>query len=156
MALLTIRLDEDFINAIKAKANLEHGTVTDLVRKALVNYMNADINVQNEILCSLEQVNKSVRKSNENYALFHALFLQYLKYFFAFNKSEMDKWVAPSGNPKDTIALRQKMVSTGEKIRDDFIHSFPKDSKGLNRLIEKMFSDCLLEDAEERDAKDGK
>lgn len=153
MGLITIRLDDDLINAVKAKANLEHGTVTDLVKRAIVSYMNADINIQNEILGSIEQINKNVKKSNDNYALFHALFLQYLKYFFAFNKSELDKWVAPGGNSKDTIALREKNMAIGEKYRDTFIRNFPKDSRNLNRLIEQMFSDCLLEDVEERDAK---
>ena len=156
MSILTLRLDDDLINAIKAKANLEHGTVTDLVKRAIVSYMNADLNIQNEILGSLEQVSKNIKKTNQNYAVFHALFLQYLKYFFAFNKSELDKWVAPSGNPKDTVAIREKNMAIGEKYRDTFIHNCPKDSRNLNNLIEQMFSDCLMEDVEERDKQEKK
>ena len=48
-------------NAIRAKAQLENTTVTDLIRRAICEYLNRDINVSNEILGTLEQINKNVK-----------------------------------------------------------------------------------------------
>ena len=150
--LIAIRLDDDLLNAVKARASLEHGTVTDLVKRAIISYMNADMNIQNEILGYLEQVNKSVKTNNQNYAVFYSLFFEYLTYFFAFNISEFEKWSSSDNDKEKTIAIRKKQIEKGERFRNDFKDRFTHNSRNLRRVIENLFADCLVEDVEERDS----
>jgi division protein CdvB (Snf7/Vps24/ESCRT-III family) len=70
-SFIGIKVDGDLHEAIKAKAQLEQMSVSDLLRRAIVEYMNRDINVSNEILGTLEQLNKNVKKCNDQYVLFH-------------------------------------------------------------------------------------
>ena len=60
-SFIGIKVDSDLHEAIKAKAQLEQMNVSDLLRRAIVEYMNRDINVSNEILGTLEQINKNVK-----------------------------------------------------------------------------------------------
>ena len=47
-SFIGIKVDSDLHEAIKAKAQLEQMSVSDLLRRAIVEYMNRDINVSNE------------------------------------------------------------------------------------------------------------
>ena len=76
-SFIGIKVDRELHEAIKAKAQLEQMNVSDLLRRAIVEYLNRDINVSNEILGTLEQINKNVKSCNDRYVLFHSLFLHF-------------------------------------------------------------------------------
>lgn len=144
-SFIGIKVDGDLHEAIKAKAQLEQMSVSDLLRRAIVEYMNRDINVSNEILGTLEQLNKNVKKCNDQYVLFHSLFLHFLKYFFAINKSEMDKWKSPDGNRENTLAVRNTIMKTGAEYRDSFVKNFRNENIHLRKLIDSMLLDFMTE-----------
>ena len=49
-SFIGIKVDGDLHEAIKAKAAMEKMSVSDLLRRSIVEYLNRDINVSNEIL----------------------------------------------------------------------------------------------------------
>ena len=144
-SFIGIKVDRELNNAIRAKAQLENTTVTDLIRRAICEYLNRDINVSNEILGTLEQINKNVKNCNDEYVLFHSLFLHFLKYFFAIHKSELDKWVSPDGNKANTIALRNNIMNTGAGYRDLFVSNFENENKHLRKLFDSMLLNFMTE-----------
>ena len=146
-SFIGIKVDKDLHEAIKAKAQLERMNVSDLLRRAIVEYLNKDINVSNEILGTMEQINKNVKKCNDQYVLFHSLFLHFLKYYFAINKSEMDKWKSPDGNRENTLAVRNTIMKTGAEYRDMFVSNFGNENKHLRKLIDTMLLDFMTEPA---------
>lgn len=143
--LIGFKADDELNNTIKAKAKLENITVTDLLRRAVTEYLYKDINVQNELLGTLEQINKNIKKTNDQYSVFHSLFLHYLKYFFAVNKSEMDKWKSPNNNQQETIQIQTKIMETGGDYRDKFVSSFKKENTHIQNLIEILLADYMTE-----------
>ncbi len=148
-SFIGFKVDKDLHDAIRAKSEFENTTVTDLIKRAVVEYLNKDINVSNEILGTLEQINKNIKKCNDQYSVFHSLFLHYLKYYFAINKVEIDKWVSPDGNQSNTIALRNNIMKSGESYRDLFVQNFSKENKHLRKLIEILLLDYMTEPVEE-------
>ncbi len=144
-SFIGIKVDKDLHEAIKAKAQLENMSVSDLFRRAIVEYLNRDINVSNEILGTLEQINKNVKNCNDKQMLYHSLFLHFLKYFFAINKSEIDKWVSPDHDKANTLVLRNNIMNTGADYRDKFVQNFTSENKHLRSLIDKMLMDFMTE-----------
>lgn len=144
-SFIGIKVDGDLHEAIKAKAAMEKMSVSDLLRRSVVEYLNRDINVSNEILGTMEQINKNVKKCNDQYVLFHSLFLHYLKYFFAVNKSEIDRWVSPDHKKENTIAMRNNIMNKGAEFRDLFVENFCSENKHLRKLIDTLLLDFMTE-----------
>ncbi len=144
-SFIGIKVDKDMHDAIKAKAQLEKMSVSDLFRRAVVEYLNKDINVSNEILGTMEQINKNIKKCNDQYVLFHSLFLHFLKYYFAIEKSEMDKWKSPDNNMENTLIIRNNIMKKGSEYRDMFVSNFAKENIHLRKLIDTMLLDFMTE-----------
>lgn len=151
-SFIGIKVDSDLHEAIKAKAQLEQMNVSDLLRRAIVEYMNRDINVSNEILGTLEQINKNVKSCNDRYVLFHSLFLHFLKYYFAISKSELDKWVSPDHKKENTLIMRNNIMSKGAEYRDSFVDNFRNENKHLRSLIDKMLLELTTEPVSSNDS----
>lgn len=151
-SFIGIKVDSDLHEAIKAKAQLEQMSVSDLLRRAIVEYMNRDLNVSNEILGTLEQINKNVKDCNDHYVLFHSLFLHFLKYYFAISKSELDKWVSPDHKKENTLIMRNNIMSKGAEYRDSFIENFKSENKHLRSKVDRLLLDFMTEPASSDDS----
>ena len=151
---LSLRLDEKFLQDIKNKAMLENITVTDLILRSVSEYVYKDVNIQNELLGTLEQINANLKVCMNNDEFFESFFIHYLKYFFVIYNETISKVRAVDDNSTDifketegTKQLRLLARKKGAVQRDECLSNFKGNTVHLKKICESLLADTLLEES---------
>ncbi|MCQ2596554.1 MAG: hypothetical protein MJ181_01790 [Treponema sp.] len=150
--VITFRCNETFYKELEVRANLDSCTISDLIKKAVIEYLKKDLNIQNELLGTITQNNSSLKKIMNENKMYHSIFIFYLKYFFATTQSVFDSWRIPEDKGKpiaDSSNASKKIykdqLEKGQYAVDRFIEQFQKENPQVRNLIDILIANCIEE-----------
>lgn len=151
--VISVRLEENILNDIQNKALLENSTSPKIIHKAIQEYIYKDINIQNELLGTLEQINANLKTCINNDELFEAFFIHYLKYFFVIYNETISKVKAVDDNSidlfKETEGTKQLRALERKKAalqRNECLSNFKENSIHLKKICESLLANTLIEE----------
>jgi hypothetical protein len=136
-ARIGMRINEAILKQIQACAAVENCSATDLITRAITEYINKDTLIQPQIFGAIEALRGDIKFIDKKVELFSNLWVYWLQFYFAFTPSY-------SGNPEEAKAF----IESSKRRRTAMLDSFRKDMKTQPKLIEMLLADYLAEDIE--------
>ena len=148
---ITFRCNDPLYKELENRANIDSCTITDLIKKAVVEYLRKDLNIQNELLGTLTQNNVSLKKIMNENKMYHSVFMFFLKYFFASTQDIFDSWRVPEEKnlpiadaPKSWKLYKEKL-DKGKTGVENFVEAFQVENPQIRNLIDVLIANCIEE-----------
>lgn len=134
---VSFKINRELNKVLEQKAKLEQMTKTNLCEIALEKELYKDVNIQNELLGSNQEIIKTINRLEKKFDVYTSMFIYFLKFFFTAHKEEFNR---------EKIGDINTAFNIGEEKKNNFISLFKQENKHMTNIIEALLADYIIQE----------